>query len=123
MQDPKQDPDLDLKESKKPNPFGHTSLVGVCSLHFQNLPKVVFVNFLNLEDGGCRGGRGGDRRGQIRGAGRFSDSASATTGVLRHPPRLHVSTVEDRYEELGGSRIQPPPQQQVVSYGTLLAYT
>ncbi len=32
-----------------------------------------------------------------------------------------VETVEDRYEELGGSRIQPPPQQ--VSYGTLLAYT
>jgi hypothetical protein len=32
-----------------------------------------------------------------------------------------VETVEDRYEELGGPRIQPPPQQ--VSYGTLLAYT
>jgi hypothetical protein len=33
-----------------------------------------------------------------------------------------VETVEDRYEELGGPRIQPPPQQQV-SYGTLLTYT
>jgi hypothetical protein len=34
-----------------------------------------------------------------------------------------VETVEDKYEELGGPRIQPLPQQHVVSYGTLLAYT
>jgi hypothetical protein len=92
MQDPKQDPDLDLNESKKVRSFRiHiTGWYRNVAYPFRIYKKVNF-SLLNLEDGGRRGGRGGDRRGQIRGAGWSSHSASATTGVLRHPPRLHVS--------------------------------